>query len=210
MSERRKATMAEARAAWDAYPKQHRSIRTVVKAMAKKDLICAIATLQRWVKADWVVRPHIKKTESLYEATVNVVEQIAAHNVVEQISAHQDQTSKLIAELRSEMQKVLADHPDDAQLARLAAREKMATQVVLARCIANNAATIVAERPGVAIGLFEILNVPITPMGTVVPLGNGDGNGNDARIIEGRVIEESPTTAAIRAFKQRERQGVAA
>lgn len=204
MSEKRRATIAEAKAAWDACPEQDRSVRVVIKAMAEKNLVCAIATLQRWVKSNWTVNVRMRKTkdpEKIYEATVKVVEQIAGY---------QEQTSKLIAELRSEMQKVLADHPDDAQLARLAAREKMATQVVLARCIADNAATIVAERPGVAIGLFEILNVPITPMGTVVPLGNGDGNGNDARIIEGRVIEESPTTTAIRAFKQRERQGVAA
>lgn len=200
MSETRKATMAEARAYWDAYPKEGRSIRSVVKAMAAKNLICSIANLQRWVKADWVLRSHIKKREeSLHEATVKVVEQIAVH---------QERTSKLIAELRGEMQKVLNDHPDDADLSRLAAREKMATQVVLARCIADNAATLVAERPGIAIGLFEVLNVPIAPMGTAV--STGAGNGNDAKVIDGRVIEESPTTLAIRAFKQRERQGVAA
>lgn len=200
MSEMRKATLAETRAYWDAYPKEGRSIRSVVKAMAENGLICSIANLQRWVKADWVLRSHIKKREeSLHEATVKVVEQIAVH---------QQRTSEMIAELRGEMQKVLADHPDDADLSRLAAREKMATQVVLARCIADNAATLVAERPGIAIGLFEVLNVPIAPMGTAV--ATGAGNGNDAKVIDGRVIEESPTTLAIRAFKQRERQGAAA
>ena len=56
-AETARATMNDARRAWEAHPNP--TLRTVVKALAAQGLSCSVATLGRWHKAAWIDR-HLK------------------------------------------------------------------------------------------------------------------------------------------------------
>jgi hypothetical protein len=198
MSEKRRATIEEAKAAWDAYPPTNRSIRVVIKELEKQNLTCNVATLQRWRQTGFTLKkqPKIKDPEAVHAAAQRVMEKIAGKHKAD---------DELARTMRADQQSILAAYPNDAELARLAAREKLATQIVLARCISENAGAIALERPGVAIGLFEVLNTPIAP---VVVAAQPGGNGDDARVVEGTVINKSESALAIERFLAKE--GVAA
>ena len=54
LTETARATMNDARRAWEAHPKP--TLRAVVQALAAQGLSCSVETLRRWHKATWIDR----------------------------------------------------------------------------------------------------------------------------------------------------------
>jgi hypothetical protein len=239
-NELRKATMAEAKAAWDAFEGKP-SIRKVVDAMAEKGLKASTANLQRWKKADWItsnlqkisqakrqeqkskpktVKP-VKRVQSPKQSTAPLNAKKADEASEQVSSATEELESKLTrleiieyeeAEMKAERERLLADDMSDSELARTAMRESLVAQIVLARQITRRAAIIAEIAPGIAAKLIEKLKAPAASTTIILnPKDEQGQNGDDAKVVDGRVLpQKSESQMAIEAFKARRNHEVAA
>lgn len=207
--ERPRATIAQAKAAWEAHPDP--SIRTVVAALKEAGLVCSISTLQRWHKAEWALRRDVEanKRTTAEEASAKVGENVKkieekALSRIEMFEAEEAAMKKLAADLD-----VIES---DSELSRKAMRKSLIAQIVLSEQIIRRAALLVELAPGKVASIMEALKGPAASTTIVIPQDNAPQghNGDGARVIDGRVIEDSPVASAITAFKQRQKQGVPA
>lgn len=208
MSEQRKklprATLAQAKAAWEAHPAP--SIRKVMDSLELAGLSCSLATMQRWRKAKFELKKRASRQTTAEQARAKVnkgIEQIEekALTRIEQLEAEE-------SEMRNLRDTLLTN--SDSELARIAMRESLVAQILLSRQIQRRAVVIVELAPEKAPKMIEALKGPAASTTIVLPPGETSGQGDDAKVVQGRVIEESPTQLAIAAFKARQKQGVAA
>lgn len=201
-----RATIDQAKAAWDAHPDP--SIRGVVDAMQATGLICAIATLQRWHTAKWKLK---KKTHHV--AVAEQAKAAVSEGVKRQDDAVLVRIAAMAAEeaaLRARVEE-LGKIEQDSELARLTIRASMIAQIVLAEQVTRRAADLVERAPGKVGIIIEALKGPASSTTILMPSAQTPQTGGDgARVVEGRVIEESATQLAITAFRSRQKHGVAA
>ncbi len=205
MSESKRATIDQAKAAWDAHPEP--TIRSVVDALKAAGLECSVATLQRWKASGWALKTKSKNTG----ATEAVAEGVARQdNKVltrqEKFEAFEKSLDTLCGELLAEEMK--------PELAERAVRERHVAAILLAKAVQNRAAFIVeVHSPEKVAKLLEALQHSGTIKNEipVAPPDEPARNGDNARVIDGRVLPAPSATAlAIEAFKHRQRHGVTA
>lgn len=214
MSEKPRATIDQAKAAWEAHPAP--SIRSVVAALEEAGLACNVATLQRWRKAGWVL-----KGKTVSAADAKKLQDKAAKAVADGVKEHGDKVLTRIEVITQEeaLMKVRAGELDkiteDSELARQAMRKSLIAQIVLSEQIIRRAALIAEVAPAAVPDIIEALRSPFASTTIVLPIqmpaqpaaGNGDG----AKVVDGRVVREpSSSQLAIEAFKQRQRERVPA
>ena len=213
MSEQpRKATMAEAKSAWDAFEGK-RSIRKVVDALAEQGLKVTVSTLQRWKDADWLTTNADKRARAAQ----------TARKTGEKISAKtEDMEGKLTRleiiereerEMKAERERLMHVDMLDSELARLAMRESLVAQIVLARQITRRAAIIAEIAPEIAAKLMDVLKQPAASTTIIIPPNEVQQgiNGDDAKVVNGRTLpQKSESQLAIEAFRNRRSQEVAA
>jgi len=207
MSEKRRATLAEAKAAWDAYPENDRSVRKVVKALADQGLDVAISTLQRWKDAGWAVG-NIDAAAKAARASAKVSEKIGEHEG--KAMTRLEVIAMEEAAMKVRRAELLADGNQTSRLQETAKRELYAAQILLAEQISRRAAVIVEVQPEIAAKILAVLTEATSSTTIIVPPDEAAANGEGAKVIEGRVLEPSPTAQAIEAFKARRRQEIAA
>jgi hypothetical protein len=228
MSEKKKlprATMAQAKAAWEAYPDSEsdpRSFRKVIKVLEGQGLGCAISTLQRWKDSGWVIgnmqranKDEIakRKGERAAQLSGKVSEKTAEHEA--KASTRLEVIAAEELAMKAERERLIAETVLDSDLARFAMRESLIAQIILARQIIRRAAVLVEVAPEIAAKVFEVLKGPAASTTIVIPPNEqrSGEDGDGAKVVEGRLVREpSPTQLAIESFRQRrrEKQGVAA
>jgi hypothetical protein len=182
--------------------------------MRENGIECPIANLQRWVKHEFVFRPNARRkpitAKEAKEASASV-SKAAKDGEAKALT----RLEVLIAE-EAEM-KARAEELDkieqDSELARKAMRKSMIAQIILAEQIIRRAAFIVEAAPDIAAKVMDVLKGPTASTTIVIPPTSEDKpapNGDSAKIIDGRVLEKSPSQMAIEAFKARQRVGAAA
>jgi hypothetical protein len=219
----RKATMVEAKQAWDDFPENERSIRKVVAAMKQNGLSCHPSTLQRWKDADWLTghmqrRSRNEQTKRAKSETKKADK--ASAKVSETLAAQEGKLTRLEiieaeeAEMKLEREKLLSDSVLDSDLARIAMRESLIAQIVIARQITRRASVLLETQPEIAAKLIDALKAPAASTTIVIPPADRpepNGNGDDARVVNGRVLpEKSASQLAIESFKNRRSHEVAA
>lgn len=225
MSERRNATMADAKAAWDAHPNP--SLRGVVKAMKEAGLSITISTLQRWCKAGFAAKvkapPKPSRRVTPKQRKPAAVAASAKEAAVDVANATKEMEGKALTRLEviereeqamaDERVKLLDDKINLSQLAETAKRECLIASIVLARQITRRAPVLVEVCPDIAAKALDVL-VEATRTTTIVipdpPANEPSGNGDGARVVDGTVIAKSETAIALESFKNRRRAGVAA
>lgn len=197
-----RATIDQAKAAWEAHPDP--SIRTVVEALDAAGLACSVATLQRWKAAGWALKSKSKNTG----ATEAVAEGIKRQD--NRVLTRQEAFEAYEKALDDLCGQLLADEMKP-QLAERAVQERHVASILLAKAVQKRAAFIVeAHSPEKVAKLLEALQRSGT-ISNEIPIGAPDGNGDGARVIEGRALPApSASQLAIEAFNARRRQGVAA
>lgn len=215
---KRKATMAEAKAAWDAHPCP--SLRNVVKALEESGLTITIATLQRWKKVDFAPGEAWRRKATEIKATPNAAKKASAvvAKATQEIEGKGLTRLEVIereeAEMAKEREKLL-EETNLSKLAETAKRECLIASIVLARQITRRAPVLVEVMPDIAAKALNVL-IEATRSTTIVlddpneAAAEGPANGDGAKVVEGRVIEESATAIAINAFKARRRTEAAA
>lgn len=207
----KRATPDQAKAAWEAHPAP--SVRTVCEALREIGLSCAVATLQRWHKAGWVLKTngrrkdHAKAAAKAQEAVAKGVDRQDDKTLTRlEMFAAEEATMKDRAEALGEIEQ-------DSELARQAMRTSLIAQIILSEQIIRRAAFLMEVAPDRAAKLIEALKGPAASTTIVIPpeqsKQQGD-NGDGAKVVDGRVIEQSPTAMAISSFKLRRKEGVAA
>lgn len=212
MSEKPRATIDQAKAAWEAHPKP--TIRSVIAALDEAGLTCNLATLQRWRKAGWV-------RKGVTAADAKKLQDKASKAVAEGVGRHDKDVLTRIEVITQEeaAMKVRAGDldkiTDDSELARQAMRKSLIAQIILSEQIIRRAALIAEVTPDTVPDIIEALRSPFASTTIVLPIQMpaqpGQPNGDGAKIVDGRIIKEPSTTqVAIESFKQRQRERVPA
>lgn len=202
-----RATIDQAKAAWEAHPDP--SLRSVAAVLREVGLDCKVANLQRWHKAGWILkgktRNEAKTSESAQaEVAMGVKKQDDA--TLTRIEAIQAEEAAMKARAEE-----LGKETVDAELARQAMRTSLIAQIVLSEQIIRRAVFLVETKPEDVAKLIEKLKGPAASTTIVMPTEQPAENGNGARVVNGRVIEKSPTQLAIESFEARmAREGIAA
>jgi len=223
--------MVQAKAIWDALP-PGTSIRKGAEAIEAQGLTCAVSTLGRWIDSAWTTsqmqtqqrraqasraRP---KTGPRPETQANKAETASA-KVSKATEAQEGKLTRLDvimaeeAAMKAERERLLQEKVLDSELARTAMRESLIAQIVLARQITRRAAVLVEIDPETAAKLLHVLKQPAASTTVIVPKDEQPDaapptNGDNAKVVEGKVIEKSHTQLAIENFRNRRAQGVAA
>lgn len=206
-SELRRATMAEAKAAWEAYPDTEakpRSIRKVIAAMRKHGIDLSVSTFQRWKDADWTAI----RMERAQKLTRQIVEKTAEHDAkVAEPDAVATETAIILA-MAEELEKIQAD----SEIQRKLTRKSMIAQIILSELLIRRGVVLMTVAPEIAVKAIEVLKGPSASTTIVMPPNEQPqpGNGDGAKVVEGRLLEKSSTQIAIEAFQARRREGVAA
>jgi flagellar hook-basal body complex protein FliE len=198
-----RATIAQAKAAWEAVPSP--SLRTVSRAMREAGMECPTATLRRWKNAKWVLQKQKRGRKTTAEQARAKVKH-AVEDVEEKALASSQNLEIAETEREAELNKVVLT----SELSEMALRKSLIAQIILAEQVARYAAPIVALSPGKIGGIMDSLKGPAASTTIVLPPQESSQNGDGAKVVNGRMIEESPTQLAITAFKQRQKQSVAA
>lgn len=221
MSEvKRKATMAEAKAAWDAHPNP--SLRGVVKAMEESGFTITISKLQRWCKAGFAAKAKKpRRTPNQRIPDPAAVAASAKEASVDVAKATKEMEGKALTRLEviereeqamaDERARLLDDKINLSQLAETAKRECLIASIVLARQITRRAPVLVEICPDIAAKALDVLVEATRTTTIVIPdAPEAPGNGDGARVVDGTVIAKSETAIALENFKNRRRAGVAA
>jgi hypothetical protein len=216
MSEPRKATIADAKAAWEAFPEgPDKSIRNVIDAMRKAGIECPVANMQRWKKKGWVIKERPTKGRhrkaKIEDASAAVSDGVKQHETkaqtrLEVIAAEE-------AAMKTRRAELMADSVQPSRLQEIANREILTAQILLAEQISRRAAVLVEVAPEIAAKMLAVLTEATRSTTIVIPPEQpaSPANGDGAKVVDGRVLREpSPTQTAIELFKARQRQGVAA
>jgi len=203
-----RATIDQAKAAWESHPAP--TVRDVVKALEAAGYACSVATLQRWKAGGWALKTKSKNTD----ATEAVAEGVARQD--NKVLTRQEKFEAFEKSLDDLCVDLLKDEVKP-ELAEKAVQERHVAAILLAKAVQKRAAFIVeVHSPEKVAKLLEALQhsgtikteIPVAPPGELAR------NGDDAKVIDGRVLPApSATTLAIEAFKNRqrhERHGVAA
>jgi hypothetical protein len=185
------------------------TLRAVIAALEEQGLSCTISTMQRWAKDDFA--PRKRKSAIQYTVKENEKVQATAHKAVkegiEREEAMQATRREQIQGIEAQME-VLAEslkEVEEGELCRMNMRERMITQIVLAKLVRHRAPSIVHDSPEKLAKLFEALNLPPAAPTTIV-LPKPD-RPDDAKVVNGRVLpEKSETALAIEAFQARMRE----
>lgn len=207
---KKKASIAECKKAWEEFPvkfpdRKH-SGQNVVKQMQSEGFAIAQSTFARWRSNGWHPdKPNAKtSSENLSKDTPKHEQKLTRLDVIEMEEAL----------MKAEREKLLAEVTLDSELARQALRESLVAQIVLARQIVRRASVLVEIAPEVAAKLLLALKEPLASTTIIIPPNeapaSAPGNGDGAKVVDGKVIEKSVTQMAIERFKQRQTEGVAA
>lgn len=193
-----RATIEQAKAAWEAHPDP--SLRGVCAALKASGFFCSLATMQRWHKSEWVLkgkaRNIAKKSPAAQTAVADGVKKRDDEAAAAE-KACQNRITKLVAEL---------EKLTEGGLAGKTTRKAMIARCVLAEEVIRMAPLIAVSGADKVAKLIEVLGNQVV---AVAPSAPAHGNGDDAKVINGREIKpKSESAIAIEAFLKRE--GVAA
>lgn len=202
-----KATIAIAKAAYDANPKI--SVRNLANLLKGQGHKVSASTIQRWKDHGWVSGEEHRRSRAEAEAAARLAgagieaqeKKIATR--LEVIQAEEAAMKTRRAELMEE--KAFPLH----RLRDIKERETLIAQILLAEQVSRRAAVLVEVQGEVAADILKVLSDANSTTTLVIPpQPEAPSNGENARVIDGRAV--SPTALAIDAFKVRQRQGVAA
>lgn len=213
--------LSEVKEFWEAWPADKpKPFRTVVKAMHEAGLTISVSTLQRWVDCNWTTGHIDARTKAARAERAKKKPAESSEKLSKKTVEHERKVSRLDsilaeeAEMKAERERLLSDMKLDSDLAALAMRESLIAQIILARQITRRAAVLMDVAPEVAADLMKVLKGPAASTTIVIPPNEApstqSGNGDGARVVDGKVIAKSESQMAIESFKNRRMQGIAA